>query len=105
MSSFERDSIHHPPGATNVAPSGVLRGLSAASCSRTGAALASGDGFAAAPMAARAQAERRNKDRGMTHRVRIPTNVTIRENRGKPFLPTGLFPFDHWKNRRGTHPG
>jgi len=35
----------------------------------------------------------------MTQRVRIPTNVTIGENHGKPFRSPGLFPFDHWKNR------
>jgi hypothetical protein len=82
MIAFPRASIHQPPGATNVAPSGVLRGVSDASFSPAGAVAAT---FASAALAGRLEMQKRINNSEMIHRVSIPKNLTIQEYPGKPF--------------------
>src|SRR5256885_1000774 len=85
MIAFVRVSIHQSRGPTKVAPSSVLSGVSAASCSRFPClivAAAPEDDSAAVPLACM---ESRDNERGMTPRVRIVINVTLRQNPGKAF--------------------
>src|SRR5688500_15918890 len=62
ITALPRVSIHQPPGATNLAPSGVVRGVSAASCSRA-AGCAPGALFAVGSWPARIEAEGMSAER------------------------------------------
>src|SRR5262245_51716539 len=81
MIALPRDSIHQPPGATNVAPSRVARGVSDASRAPDGVVAA----LTSAPLAGRPEMQKKINSTEIIHRVSIPKNVTIRAYPDKPF--------------------